>query len=233
MLLAVLPLRAQTADNAASKKMASCCADPSSPLSIHIPSTPSSGSSFSDLAGLSAYFGMGTGMDSSSGRTADTYGNGTLYDTPQMAGLFESIGADWMFWPRWGIGFRTSFRSKTDYAGLEYRPLFYDFNSIYEPLGDSRRLVPELEAGLGGLNLRFYEPSNCDAFAGCSSANSYLESSNHFQVRLSLGVRAYVRGGLFVRPQVDIHWVRNLFQFGRDWVPEYGMAVGYTFGRNP
>lgn len=234
MLLVIWPaqfVRAQTANNAAST--ARCCADAGSQLPIHDPSTSSSGNSFSDFAGLSAYFGLGTAMDSSNGQAVDTYGNGTLYDTPKMAGIFESIGADWIFGPHWGIGFRTSFRSKTDYAGLQYRPLFYDFNSIYEPLGNSRRLVPEFEAGLGGLNLRFYEPSNCDAFAGCSNANSYLESSNHFQVRLSAGVRAYVRGGLFFRPQVDVHWVRNFFQFGRDWVPEYSVAIGYTFGRNP
>jgi hypothetical protein len=193
---------------------------------------PSSGS-FDTFDGVSVYFGLGTAMDISTGQAIDTYGNGTLYNTPKMAGIFESIGGDWMFWPHWGIGFRTSFRSKSDYAGLQYRPLFFDFNTIYEPLGNSREIVPELEGGLGGANLRFYEPQDCDDFAGCSSSNTYLESSNHFQVRLSAGIRGYVRGGVFLRPQVDIHWVRNFFQFGRDWFPEYSMAIGYTFGRNP
>jgi hypothetical protein len=137
-----------------------------------------------------------------------------------------------MLWSHWGIGFRTSFRPRTDYAGLRYRPLFYDFNTIYEPLGNSRDIVPEFAGGLGGLNLRFYEPPNCDAFGGCSNSNTYIESSNHLQLRASAGIRVYLRGGFFVRPQADIHWVHNLFQFGRDWVPEYSVAIGYTFGRS-
>jgi hypothetical protein len=41
--------------------------------------------------------------------------------------------------------------------------------------------VPEFQAGLGGVNLKFYYSQQyCDIFAGCSTSNSYLESSNHF-----------------------------------------------------
>jgi hypothetical protein len=233
LVVAIPPAHCQSFDNNAAKENAdSCCVD--SPMdAVHFPSAPASSGSFSSFAGLSVYFGVGTAMDISNGQAVDTFGNGTLYNTPKMAGAFESIGGDWMLWPHWGIGFRTSFRTKSDYAGLRYRPLFYDFNTIYEPLGTSRRLVPEFEAGLGDVNLRFYKPPNCDSFGGCSNSNSYIESSNHFQVRLSAGFRGYVRGGLFLRPQVDIHWIHNLFQFGRDWVPEYSLAIGYTFGRNP
>jgi hypothetical protein len=44
-------------------------------------------------------------------------------------------------------------------------------------------------------------------------------------------VRFYVKDNVFIRPQVDVHWVKNLFQFGSNWVPEYGAAIGYSFGR--
>ena len=40
----------------------------------------------------------------------------------------------------------------------------------------------------------------------------------------------YVKGGLYLRPQVDVHWVNNFNEFGSDWVPEYTVAIGYTFG---
>jgi hypothetical protein len=195
------------------------------------PKWPSASRSYESFSGLSFYFGLGTAIDRSSGKAIDTFGNGTLYNTPRMAGLFGSIGGDWAFWQHWGIGFRTSFRGKGNYAGLDYRPLFYDFDTTYEPLGISRRIVPEFQGGLGGLNLRFYESQNCDAFAGCSNANSYLESSNHFQLHFSAGLRVYVKDGLFISPEFDGHWVKNFFQFGGDFVPEYGVAIGYTFGR--
>ncbi len=80
--------------------------------------------------------------------------------------------------------------------------------------------MPEFQAGLGAVNLRFYLNQNfCDSFGGCSNSNIFLESSNHFQLHLAGGVRFYVKGGIFVRPQIDGHWVNNFFQFGSNWVP--------------
>lgn len=181
----------------------------------------------------SVYFGLGTARDSSNGQAIDTFGTGTPLNTPRMDGLFEMIGGDVLFRPSFGVGFETSFQSQRNYSGLNYRPLFYDFNAIYTPVLPSSRIVPEFQAGLGGVNLRFYLNQNfCDAFGGCSNSNVYLESSNHFQVHLGGGVRFYVKGGIFIRPQIDGHWVNNFFQFGSNWVPEYSMALGYTFGRN-
>ena len=179
----------------------------------------------------SVYFGLGTAVDSSNGQPIDTFGNGTLYNTPRMGGLFETVGGDFMFRPHFGVGFETSLRTQSNYAGLNYRPLLYDFNAIYQPLS-SGMVIPEFQAGLGGMNLRYYEnQSYCDSFGGCSNSNYYVESSNHFQVHFSGGVRFYVKGGIFIRPQVDVHVVNNLFQFGSNVVPEYSAAIGYTFGR--
>jgi hypothetical protein len=173
-------------------------------------------------------------MDSASGVPSDTFGNGTLYYPPKMGGLFGTVGGGFMITPHFGFGAETSFRmSRGSYAGLTYRPTFYDFNGIYHPVSATKRIVPEFQAGLGGVNLKFYANQQyCDAFAGCSSSNSYLESSNHLQVHLSAGVRLYVKDGFYIRPQADVHWVNNFFQFGSSWVPEYGVAVGYTFGRH-
>lgn len=182
--------------------------------------------------GASVYFGLGTAVDSSTGEPLDTFGDGTLFNTPRMGGLFETVGGDFMFRPHLGAGFETSFRSQSNYAGINYRPLFYDFNVVYQPIS-SGMIVPEFQAGAGGANLRFYEnQSFCDSFRGCSNQNYYVESSNHVQLHLSGGLRLYVKGGIFIRPQVDVHWVNNFFQFGSNWVPEYSAAIGYTFGRS-
>ncbi len=180
------------------------------------------------------YFGLGTATASASSAPIDTFGDGTLYYPPKMGGVFGTVGGGFMFTPHFGAGAETSFRmTQGDYAGLKYRPTFYDFNGIWHPLAEPKRIVPELQAGLGGANLKFYYNQQfCDQFAGCSTQNTFLESSNHFQLHLGAGVRVYIKDNFFVRPQVDAHWVHNFFQFGSSWVPEYGVAVGYAFGRH-
>ncbi|MFL6451479.1 MAG: hypothetical protein ACJ746_27945 [Bryobacteraceae bacterium] len=57
-----------------------------------------------------------------------------------------------------------------------------------------------------------------------------MESSNHFQVHMAAGVRFYTTPHLFIRPQVDVRYVDNFFQFGSNWVPEYGASIGWRFG---
>jgi hypothetical protein len=182
--------------------------------------------------GVSAYFGVGAARASSSNQTINTFGD-QLFVTPRLTGVFGIFGADFMLNKRIGVGGEYSWRMKQgSYAGLNYRPSFYDFNVIWHPLPISAtRVVPEFQTGLGGTNLKFYYNQRfCDMFAGCSTTNTFLESSNHFQLHLAAGVRLYVRPSLFVKPQIDVHWVHNFSQFGTSWVPEYSVAVGYTFG---
>jgi hypothetical protein len=172
-------------------------------------------------------------MVGSSGQSVDTFGTGDLFNTPKLAGSFGKAGADFMFTPHFGVGGETDFRfSQAAYAGLNYRPTFYDFNAIWLPTAHRlKRIVPELQGGLGGVNLSFYYPqSSCDVFAGCSSSNQFVESSHHLQVHMEAGVRLYLTSHLFLRPQVDAHYVNNFFQFGSNWVPEYGASLGWSFG---
>ena len=186
---------------------------------------------FAAAQGVDAFFGLGTAMDKSNGQAIDTFGTSTIYNTPRMGGLFATTGGSLMVTPHYGFGGEVSFRtSQGGYAGLKYRPIFYDFNGIYHPMG-TKRLVPEIQAGLGAVNLRFYQNQRaCDVFAGCSSANTFVESSNHFQLHFGAGLKYYVRGQLFVQPRFDLHRVNNFFQFGNNLVPEYSVALGYTFG---
>jgi hypothetical protein len=187
--------------------------------------------------GISAFFGVGTAQAKSNGQLIDTFGpsdGDALFPTPALGGLFAKFGGDVMINSSIGVGAEYSARfSQAPYAGLNYEPSFYDFNAIWHPLRKSRRIVPEIQGGLGGVTLDFYENQQfCDAFGGCSSSNQYVESSSHFQLHAAAGVRLYVTDSVFVRPQVDLHWVNNFFQFGTDWVPEYSMAIGVTFGRH-
>jgi len=185
--------------------------------------------------GVDVFAGVGTTVLDSSGQSIDTFGTGSPFTTPRMGGTFGKFGGDFLVTPHFGIGAETDFRfSQGSYAGLTYRPLFYDFNGIWLPTAHRlKRVVPELQAGLGAVNIKFYYPqSSCNSFTGCSSSNSFVDSSNHFQVHLEAGVRFYVTSHLFVRPQVDAHYVNNFFQFGSNWVPQYGASVGWSFGEH-
>src|SRR5579875_1423967 len=164
--------------------------------------------------GLDVFVGAGTVNDSSNGQSIDTFGDGTLYNTPKMAGAIAKIGADFMFTPHFGVNGETDFRfSQGSYAGLTYRPTFYDFNGVWMPAFRRSRVQPEIQAGLGGMNLKYYySTTSCDSFVGCSSSNQYLESANHLQVHMAVGVRFYVTSHFFVRPQIDAHYVNNLGQ---------------------
>lgn len=177
------------------------------------------------------YFGAGSANDSSSNQAIDAFGTGNYLTTPKLTGTFLDFGAGIMFTDHFGAGGEVSWRaSQGDYSGLGYRPLFYNFDGIWQPI-KSKRFAPELRAGIGGMSIRYYYNSQyCDQLVGCSSSNQLLESAHHFQVDLAAAVRIHVTPHIFLRPAIDAHYVNNLFQFGSNWVPEYTVSLGYSFG---
>ena len=183
---------------------------------------------------LDVHIGASGAYAKSTGQNINTFGDGNLYSTPSLSGAFMNLGGGIMVTPRFGFGGEFSFQpGKSDYAGLSYRPMFYEFNGIYHPAKSAKRVVPEIQAGLGGVNLKFYyNQQDCNAFTGCSNSSSYLQSSNHFQLHAGAGVSLFVTPNIYVKPQFDLHWVHNFFQFGSNLVPQYGVSVGYRFGEN-
>lgn len=177
------------------------------------------------------YIGFGTATDSSNGQRIDTFGTGTPLATPKMSGLFVTLGGDFMFKKNLGFGVESSWRGgKGLYAGLDYRPTFYDFNAVWRPTSKSNRIVPMIQGGLGGVKLSFFANQQfCNPFTGCTTSTGLLGSSSHFQLHAAGGVRLYVKSNVFIEPRVDLHYVPNFFQFGSNVVPQYAIALGYTF----
>lgn len=148
-----------------------------------------------------------------------------------MGGVFGTVGGALMLRPSLGVGGEVSFRfAQGNYAGLGYRPIFYDFNGIWLPTLGTKRVMPEFQGGFGGVSLRFYGGTQyCSYYTGTCS--NFAGSINHLQLHTGFGLRFYVKPNLFIRPQFDYHWVRNLNEFQRTSVLAYSIAIGYSFSQ--
>lgn len=178
------------------------------------------------------YFGVGTATDSSSNQQIDTFATGNPYTTPKLGGSFLDVGASVLFTPHFGVGADVSWRAThAAYTGLNLMPIFYNFDGIWEP-GHTKHFEPELRAGIGGMRLGYsFSQEYCNQLSGCSTSTEGVTTSDHFQGHFAAAARFYLTDHVFIRPAVDTHVVANLFQFGRDFVPEYSVGLGYSFGR--
>jgi hypothetical protein len=179
---------------------------------------------------VDVYLGMGSAHDGTTGQYVDLLGTGNYSLTNSMSGVFGTFGGGFMLKSSLGVGAEMSLRfAQGDYAGLGYRPVFYDFNGIWTPSFGTKRVMPEVQVGFGGVNLRFYGGAQtCDYYTG--SCSNFAGSSNHFQLHAGFGLRLYVKQHVFVRPQFDYRWVHGLSdEFKSDSVTAYTLAVGYSF----
>jgi hypothetical protein len=209
---------------------------------------------YASAQGASVYFGAGNATDTPG--TSPGCASHFLFDAltqacepaPSMGGVFGVFGADFMITPHLGVNGEYAFRfSQANYlsaVGLKDRPAFYDVNVVYQPFSVVGRLVPVLEGGLGGARVSLilagspgvsFVQQLCNALFGAfgTCQSDAFPSANHFQLHGAFGVKLYVTGNVFLKPQFDVHWVRNLTQqFGRDVVPQYTLSLGYTLGKH-
>jgi|ERR1017187_2324285 hypothetical protein len=194
---------------------------------------------------VSAYFGLGSATDGAT--TSSGCASNFIYDNlnvppgcepaQTMGNVFGVIGGDVMIRTHLGINIEDSFRfAQAPYlplVGINVRPQFYDFNAVYQPGAADSRIVPVVYAGVGGAALSFYaNSSSCATSSICVTQSSLITNVNHFQVHGAFGVKLYFKGSMFIKPQVDLHYVPNLNQqYGSNFVPQYTVAIGYTFGR--
>ena len=82
--------------------------------------------------------------------------------------------------------------------------------------------------GIGWQTTRFYgyqATTNCLVFGSCYTSN------NHFLVDVGGGIRYYVWGHVFVRPEVHYyHILNNTDVFSNTNVFRVGASIGYTIG---
>jgi hypothetical protein len=105
-----------------------------------------------------------------------------------------------------------------------YRPIFYDFNAVYGSRF-GKKFGGDVMAGIGGEDLRFYQPYYTCGFTSCTN---YV-SSNHFALHVGADIRYYVWGHLFVRPEAHYYVVRNNVEFNKTNVSRFAVSIGYSF----
>lgn len=164
--------------------------------------------------------------------------------TPSLNSFAMGVEGDLMLWHKFGVGADVSFQpAKQDFVNLnasaafqglnsltiQSRMTLYDFNGIYQPV-KTKKVAVKLIGGIGGANLRFYQAGGASSVLGSSYFSQYFQSANHFQVHGGLGVQIYVTDHIFVRPEISVHWVNNLTQYGRGTIIEPMVWLGYSLG---
>jgi hypothetical protein len=185
------------------------------------------GSTAAHAQDVRVFFGAGYATDGSIGTSTDYVTNLTEL-APKLDATMGKLGGDFMITKSLGFGAESDFSFKSsNYLGFKTRPIFYDFNGVFLPFNTRwSKVVPELQAGVGGVRMGFNYPS-CNGLTGCQNSN--VGSSSHFQVHVGAALNLYATKHVFIRPAFDYHYVRNFFQYSSNSVPEYGAAIGWSF----
>jgi outer membrane protein with beta-barrel domain len=162
---------------------------------------------------------------------APSCGASVKFTCPEKGGLYINFGADVIFHRRMGFGFDAAWKGGQGAyggkGGQPFRPILFDLNGVYQPRLN-KKVGADLMAGIGWQSTRFYgyQPtSSCVYFGAC------YQSSNHFLVDLGAGVRYYVKGNFFVRPEVRYYRIfNNTSDFSSDNIIRVGASIGYTIG---
>jgi len=183
--------------------------------------------SFGSAQQADAMLGFGTLM--SPGAAGCSAPSAVTFVCPEKGGLYPNISADVIFHRRVGFGFDAVWRgSQGNYGGegLPYRPLLFDFNGVYQPRL-SKKAGIDLMGGIGWQSTRFYSANYTCSYFSCTN---YI-SSNHFLVDIGGGIRYYVWGHVFVRPEAHYYKiVNNTDDFTSGNIVRVGASIGYTIG---
>ncbi len=178
-----------------------------------------------------AMIGFSTIMDPSSSSAAACPIFSLSCVGPEKGGLYTTLGGDVIFHKRIGFNIEANWRTKQaldlSNGGQYYRPILFDFNGDYQPRF-GKKLGADLLGGIGWQTTRFYaynNSSNCVFFGSCYTSN------NHFLLHLGGGIRYYVFGGMFIRPEVHYyHVLNNTDVFTNSNILRVGASIGYTIG---
>ena len=170
-----------------------------------------------------------------------TTASSSCQDTPALSNFMLSFGGNLMLWKHFGVGADVNIQpaqqtylniqpANEQLGTLNSRVTLYNFNGIYAPVS-TKKFELQIKGGIGGANVKFYNNVNTtSSVLGNQNYNQYFGSANHFQVMGGVGFQYYLTDHIFIRPEVDVHWVHNFTQFGGGLVPEATAWIGYSIG---
>lgn len=185
-----------------------------------------------------AYIGGGTLLSSSPSSSSRIGGSdctanstNTAAICPEKGGTYLNLGADVIFKGRIGAAFDVNWKARQGSfggpSGQPYRPLLFTINGVYQPKL-TKKVGADLFGGIGWQSTRFYSYQNT---TNCIYFNACYNSSNHFLVDVGAGIRYYVWGHMFVRPEIRVfHILNNTDNFTSGNVFRVGASIGYTIG---
>jgi len=169
----------------------------------------------------------------------------TCVATPSLSAFMMGFQMNLILWKHFGAGFNMDIQPvKQNYAVLETAAIsqgvpeidlqsrisFYDIDAVYQPY-TSKKAAIQLKGGLSIANLKFYEnESGANAVIGSFNQSQYAGSSNHVGAAFGGGVQIFVTDHVFLRPEFVGHYIRNLSQFGSNFVKTEMVTVGYSWG---
>jgi len=149
-------------------------------------------------------------------------------------GVYPGFSGDFLFYHNVGIGAEVFWRGGhvncpdvvcgLD-SGINFRPVFYDFNAVYSPKLASH-VHAELVGGIGAMDTHY---SACTLSGNSCGGTQLISSSNHFDVDLGGGLKFYLTKGFFVRPEARYYWINNNTDYSSNHATRFGASIGYTF----
>jgi hypothetical protein len=145
-------------------------------------------------------------------------------------GAYPGFSGDVLFWHNLGIGADVNWRASQgagnyfNELGVNYRPVFYNFNVVYSPKLASH-IYLELVGGVGAMSTHLYQCNSC----GLTGGSSEVASSTHFDGDFGAGLKLYLMKGLFIRPEARVYLINNNTNFAGSYATRVGGSIGYTF----
>ena len=151
--------------------------------------------------------------------------------TPGLGGFFLGFGGNVMLQKHYGVGMEFSITpARQDYASLQYRQLFYDFNGFYAPINE-KKVQLQIQGGIGGARTSYALTQSGCVGPACSTVTTPIGNNSHFQIHVGVGIQIYITEHVFIRPQFDYRYIPNFTnEFGSTSVPQGMVWIGYSFG---
>ena len=147
-----------------------------------------------------------------------------------QGGLAWSVGETWFPVRHWGIGGEVFWQSgQPTLLGQPMRPLYWDgyVDWMVKEWKGAHPTQLELMAGLGAQNLSLISSHQlCGTPGGCATVTGSNRLALHFGAAYKL---YFTRArSWFLRPEADLYYVHNNYEFGTDFIWRYGISLGWS-----